>query len=94
MVPGGLIEIERGEVGGVPAYWPEGAGAPHRVALGCRVGYADETLPEHGITHLVEHLALFTLGRRLYDTNGVVGARQRFSMRTAGPRNLPSSCAT
>jgi predicted Zn-dependent peptidase len=72
MAPDGLIEIERGEVGGVPAYWPAGAGAPHRVALGFRVGYADETLPEHGITHLVEHLALFALGRRLYDTNGVV----------------------
>jgi predicted Zn-dependent peptidase len=42
-----------------------------RAALGFRVGYADESLPEHGITHLVEHLALFALGRRLYDTNGV-----------------------
>ena len=72
MAPSGLIEIERGEVGGVPAYWPAGAGEPRRVALGFRVGHADETLPEHGITHLVEHLALFALGRRLYNTNGFV----------------------
>jgi predicted Zn-dependent peptidase len=72
MAAGELIEIDRGEVGGVPAFWPAGAGAPRHVAIGFRVGYADETLPEHGITHLVEHLALFALGRRLYNTNGIV----------------------
>ncbi len=42
MAPDGLIEIEHDEVGGVPAFWPAGAGEAHRVALGFRVGYADE----------------------------------------------------
>ena len=37
-----------------------------------RVGLADETLATHGITHLVEHLALFALGRRDHAYNGFV----------------------
>ena len=37
-----------------------------------RVGRADETLPTGGLTHLVEHMALFPLGKRAYEYNGRV----------------------
>lgn len=39
-----------------------------------RVGAADERLPRAGITHMVEHLALSTIGEQLYQYNGQVGA--------------------
>src|SRR5687767_1314723 len=68
-----MLEIERGEVAGVPLFWTGQTPAPRTAGLVFRVGFADETLPTHGITHLVEHLALFPLGRRLAEFNGVVG---------------------
>src|SRR5919198_3857487 len=48
------------------------APAPFTAVLMFRVGRADETLATYGITHLVEHLALFPLGRTTYQSNGVV----------------------
>jgi len=51
-----LPELHRTEVDGVPAVWADVPG-PLRAGLVFRVGFADETLPRHGITHLVEHLA-------------------------------------
>src|SRR5688572_11639658 len=68
-----MLEIQRGEVAGVPLFWTDQTPAPRTAGLVFRVGFADEPLPDHGITHLVEHLALFTLGRRLGDYNGLVG---------------------
>lgn len=46
---------------------------PTTVNLMFRVGQADERLAERGITHLVEHLALFPLGIRDHHSNGQTG---------------------
>lgn len=45
------------EIDGVPTYWIDGA-PPLSATLWFRVGFADETLPQLGITHLLEHLLL------------------------------------
>jgi hypothetical protein len=50
--------------------------APARCALMFRVGRSDETLVTGGVTHLVEHLALFPLGDRPYQYNGFVEAHR------------------
>nr|WP_230416056.1 insulinase family protein [Micromonospora tarapacensis] len=44
-----------------------------RAGLTFRVGTADETLSRHGITHLLEHLALAPLGTADYHFNGATG---------------------
>jgi tetratricopeptide (TPR) repeat protein len=50
---------QRDEVDGVPVFWTEApADLPFTAALVFRVGFADETLPTNGVSHLVEHLAL------------------------------------
>lgn len=50
------------EVDGVPTVWTNAPG-PFTAGLLLRVGQADEPLPRRGITHLLEHLALFGVGR-------------------------------
>ena len=50
-----------------------------------RVGLADETLATNGITHLVEHLTLFELGRRDHPFNGFVDD-QRCALYASGER--------
>ncbi|WP_155369893.1 M16 family metallopeptidase [Catellatospora vulcania] len=61
--------VEVTEVDGVPTLFAPSTG---RTAAGLifRVGQADETLPLHGITHLVEHLALHDSGLSDYHYNG------------------------
>jgi predicted Zn-dependent peptidase len=68
-----MLEIQRDELAGVPLFWTDETPAPRSAGLTFRVGFADETVPTHGIAHLIEHLALFALGRRLAAYNGVVG---------------------
>jgi predicted Zn-dependent peptidase len=63
--------IQRTVVDGVPVFWAE-APAPFTAALVFRVGRADETLGTSGVTHLVEHLALFPIGRTRFESNGFV----------------------
>jgi zinc protease len=63
--------ISRDIVDKVPVFWSEQEG-PTTVALIFRVGWADESLPFRGFTHMVEHLALTSLGRLNYATNGSV----------------------
>jgi hypothetical protein len=58
-----LIETQRTEVDGVPTFWAATYG-PFTGVVVFRVGTSDETLPTRGITHLVEHLALWPLGGR------------------------------
>lgn len=63
--------MERLQVGGVPAFYEEGP-EPAMASLIFRVGVCDEDGPRRGITHLVEHLALYGIGRRDHLTNGFV----------------------
>ena len=58
-----------GEVEGVRAVWADVPG-PLRAGLVVRVGTADETLPVAGVSHLLEHLALFGTGRPGDHSNG------------------------
>src|SRR5215470_480010 len=50
-------ELRATEVDGVPVYWVPGE-RRMRASLWFRVGLADESLPQHGWLHLLEHLAL------------------------------------
>lgn len=67
----GLGPLSAGEVDGVPVVHAEGP-PPMMAALVFRVGRADEAPADGGVTHLVEHLALSTMGRREYRFNGAV----------------------
>ena len=60
-----LSEPQKADVSGIPAFWGEAPGL-YTGALMFRVGQADETLARSGITHLVEHLAMFPIGRQPY----------------------------
>ncbi|GHJ45524.1 hypothetical protein Cs7R123_28660 [Catellatospora sp. TT07R-123] len=61
------------EVDGVPTLVAPTSG-PMNVGLVFRVGQADETLAVHGITHLVEHLALHDSGLSDYHYNGATAS--------------------
>lgn len=65
--------IRRTELDGVPVLIAPARG-PVRAGLAFRVGQADETLATHGITHLVEHLAIHSHGVTDYHVNGGTGA--------------------
>ncbi|HEV7678722.1 MAG TPA: hypothetical protein VGQ42_09165 [Candidatus Dormibacteraeota bacterium] len=56
---------------GVPVFWAE-MPAPRRAQLMFRAGRADEPFCRAGLSHLVEHLSLSTLGDRPYQYNGSV----------------------
>jgi hypothetical protein len=64
--------ITETEVDGVPTLLAPTSGPMH-AGLTFRVGRADETLASAGITHLVEHLALFRHGLSDYHYNGATG---------------------
>ena len=49
-------------IDGVPTIFAPGRGNLMTAGLVFRVGWADESLATRGITHLIEHLALFGLG--------------------------------
>lgn len=68
---GSTTEIRRTERSGIPVLWADAPGSCIGALL-IRSGKADETLPISGINHLVEHLALFPLGRPAYSYNGRV----------------------
>ena len=61
-------------VGGVPVIYVERPGQT-LVNLMFRVGTSDETLPQRGVTHLLEHLVLHPLGMRDHHSNGATGAQ-------------------
>jgi hypothetical protein len=68
----GPARVVSGEIGGLPAYWIEADG-PCYAGLTFRVGQADETVPTRGLTHLVEHLAMHSVGDPPYQCNASVG---------------------
>jgi hypothetical protein len=72
-------EIHEESIDGVRTLWVEGP-APFRALLGFRVGWGDETLRSHGLTHLVEHLALSRVGSVSHFYNGGVGLNQTHLM--------------
>ncbi|MFI6401354.1 insulinase family protein [Streptomyces sp. NPDC050548] len=61
------------EVDGIPTLFAYAPG-PLRAGLVFRVGIADETLARAGVTHLVEHLALYRQGLADYHYNGATKA--------------------
>lgn len=65
-----LVAPKRRVVRGLPVYAVEGDTA--YCALFFRVGKSDEALPIRGISHMVEHLALFDQSERTYHLNGFV----------------------
>lgn len=68
----GVSEVQFTEIDGVTTVWTEVPGL--MVAnLSFRVGQADERLPNRGITHFCEHLALSDIGQQPYTYNGATG---------------------
>jgi hypothetical protein len=64
--------LRRDVIDGVPVFWTPSTSARYAGALHFRVGISDETVRTRGITHLVEHLALFRGGERSFPFNGSV----------------------
>jgi len=69
--------IKQLEVDGVPTLLAPTTGPMH-AGLVFRVGQADETLARKGVTHLVEHLALHSIGVADYHYNGVTGVEHTY----------------
>jgi hypothetical protein len=66
-----LLHVER--IDGVPVIHI-GAPGPVRAGLVFRVGWADEALPQRGLTHLIEHLALHGQLNSADNRNGSTGS--------------------
>lgn len=64
--------VNRTEIDGIPTFWVDGP-RPFTATLYFRVGQFDETIPQRGITHLIEHLALFPAQDTEINHNGEVG---------------------
>nr|WP_221376802.1 insulinase family protein [Actinoplanes polyasparticus] len=69
--------IKQTEIDGVPALLSPATGPGH-AGLAFRVGFADEPLARRGITHLIEHLALFSTGVADYHYNGATGVEYTY----------------
>ncbi|GII28482.1 M16 family metallopeptidase [Planotetraspora mira] len=67
------MNIERAEIDGIPVVWTP-SGDKLTAGLAFRVGRADEVLARAGITHLIEHLALYPVGQAEHHYNGQVDA--------------------
>ncbi|HET7466857.1 MAG TPA: hypothetical protein VFL29_09325 [Candidatus Dormibacteraeota bacterium] len=81
-------EVNITSIDGVPVVWAEAAG-PLRATLMFRVGRVDEKLAWGGITHLVEHLALFHLGpRQTYEFNGAVTSNRTLFYASGSPQEI------
>ncbi|HEY8914286.1 insulinase family protein [Lacisediminihabitans sp.] len=66
-----ILHVER--IDGVPVIHI-GAPGPVRAGLVFRVGVADEALPQRGLTHLIEHLALYGHLTPVGNRNGSTGS--------------------
>jgi predicted Zn-dependent peptidase len=82
-----MQEPRRTEVDGVPVAWVDLDG-PLRVALTFRVGIANETVPLHGVTHLVEHLALHQMHDRPYALNGMTDLTRTVFYASGEPKEM------
>ena len=68
--------MQRGEVDGIPVFWTGAYAGPARAGIRFRVGSADEPIAVRGVTHLIEHLALYRFGQPPFTYNGSVGQAQ------------------
>lgn len=75
------------EVDGVPVAWVDLKG-PLRAGLAFRAGVANETLPLHGVTHLVEHLALHQMHDRPYGLNGMTDLTRTLFYAAGSPTEM------
>jgi zinc protease len=92
-VTGWNREVNVTSIDGVPVVWADASG-PLRATLMFRVGRTDERLPWSGITHLVEHLALFQLGpQQRYEFNGAVTSNRTVFYATGTPAEIVSFLA-
>src|SRR4029077_7229945 len=63
--------VRRSEISGVTIYWSDDA--PRRMAnLSFRTGRWEEPFTKTGVNHLIEHLAMFGVGRVPYAANAYV----------------------
>jgi zinc protease len=62
---------QREQIDGVTVWWRE-VPTPFTGSLVFRAGRADEVFSTSGLSHMVEHLALFPFGKQLYGYNGFV----------------------
>ena len=85
----GSDQIKATEIDGVPVFWAESPG-PFTGALLFRVGKADETLPRAGISHMVEHLAIFPFGRLDHPVNGLVDDTRTIFYASGEPHEVAS----
>ena len=67
-----LVRIDRSDINGIPAFWANQSEQKHYAGIVFRVGKIDESVPSSGVSHLVEHLAMFSLGRRDHEMNAIV----------------------
>ncbi|HMO11968.1 MAG TPA: hypothetical protein PKB06_10825, partial [Actinotalea sp.] len=77
------------EVDGIPAVWADVPG-PLTAGLLIRMGYADEALVHRGHSHMLEHLALFGLGRPGNHSNGHVDATSTLLHASGSPEEVGS----
>ncbi|HMK09007.1 MAG TPA: hypothetical protein VK449_08270 [Anaerolineales bacterium] len=82
-----MIEIHWTEVDGVTALWTEGQ-PPLKAGLMFRTGRADETLITYGQTHLIEHLALSSMGHGAGRHNGLTGSLVTGFLVRGGPGDV------
>ncbi|WP_432512218.1 hypothetical protein [Kineococcus sp. SYSU DK001] len=82
-----LDEIPATEVDGVPVLWAAGP-EPLSAALVFRVGRADESFVDGGVTHLVEHLVMRGVGRVPIEANAHVSAHTTTFEATGSARHV------
>lgn len=75
------------EIDGVPAVWQHSPG-PYVGGLLLRMGWADETLPTRGYSHMLEHLAMVGLGRPGERSNAQVDVTTTLIRATGTPSEV------
>jgi hypothetical protein len=83
------VTLHRTLVDDIPTFWVDGR-PPLSAALVFGAGVSDETFTTVGVTHLVEHLVMSTIGRRHHDYNASVDARRTMFTATGSPEAVGS----
>ena len=82
-----VAPVERTQVDGVPVFWTHGP-PPLSAGLVFGVGRQDETFLRGGLTHLVEHLVMSSLGRTTLDCNASVDLTSTAFTATGPPERV------